>query len=206
MATFGIKQVQMALLGSDGNIVKDATAGLSATGIYATGTGSFTTKTANITGLEAAFTKIYGDDKVSDLQETRGDTSVALDFNSLPHDIVAKALGKISDGKGGYYQSDKPKLSLLIQATALGESGYVYFGFRQGELIMTEASNGTNTTTQTRAGDSFTYTPLDIDDWNNQPMKMFYTNESGFSNDVMLADVFPGYTAASTNTTSTTNG
>ncbi|WP_219334910.1 phage tail protein, partial [Oenococcus oeni] len=42
--------------------------------------------------------------------------------------------------------------------------------------------------------------------WNNQPMKMFYTNESGFSNDVMLADVFPGYTAASTNTTSTTNG
>ncbi|AWW98022.1 hypothetical protein C5H79_00005 [Oenococcus oeni] len=58
------------------------------------------------------------------ISETRGDTSVALDFNSLPHDVVAKALGKISDGKGGSYQGDKPKLSLLIQLH-FGESGYV---------------------------------------------------------------------------------
>ncbi|AWW98023.1 phage tail protein [Oenococcus oeni] len=32
MATFGIKQVQLALLGSDGQSLKDATTGLSATG------------------------------------------------------------------------------------------------------------------------------------------------------------------------------
>ncbi|WP_278309102.1 phage tail protein [Oenococcus oeni] len=42
----------------------------------------------------------------------------------MPHDVVAKALGKISDGKGGSYQGDKPKLSLLIQLH-FGESGYV---------------------------------------------------------------------------------
>lgn len=198
MATFGIKRVQMALLGADGNIVKDASKGLSATGIYTTGTGNFTTKTANVTGLEAAFSKIYGDNKVSDLQETRGDASVALDFNALPHDIVVKMLGKTSDGKGGYIQGAKPKVGLLITSDAVSESGQVYFGFRFGQLIKPDHNNGTNTTTQTRTDDTLTYTPLDVTEWNNRPDKEWFSNETAFSMDTMLADVFPGYTAPAT--------
>ncbi len=196
MATVGIKQVQLAILDDTGKIVT-GTAGLSTTGIYATGIGNFTTKNANITGLEAAFTKIYGDNKVSDLQRTRGDASVALDFNALPHDVLMKILGQVSDTKGGYTLGDKPKVALLIETDAVSEDGQVYFGFRQGEVINPDSSNGTDTTTDTRADDTLTYAPLDNADWNNQPVKIFYSNETGFLPATMLADVFQGYTAPS---------
>ncbi|MGL2197741.1 phage tail protein [Oenococcus oeni] len=196
MATVGLKLVQMALLGADGKILADATKGLSANGVYAVDSGVFSAKTANITGLEAASTKVYGNNRVVDLQHTKGDASVALDFNALPHDILMKILGQVSDGKGGYTQGDKPKVAMLITTDALAEDGQVYFGFRQGEIINPDFNNGTDTTTDTRNDDNLTYSPLDNPDWNNNPGKLWYSNETGFTQDIMLADVFQGYVAA----------
>ncbi|KGH66790.1 phage tail protein [Oenococcus oeni IOEB_C23] len=196
MATVGLKLVQMALLGADGKILADATKGLSANGVYAVDSGVFSAKTANITGLEAASTKVYGNNRVVDLQHTKGDASVALDFNALPHDILMKILGQVSDGKGGYTQGDKPKVAMLITTDALAEDGQVYFGFRQGEIINPDFNNGTDTTTDTRNDDNLTYSPLDNPDWNNNPGKLWYSNETGFTQDIMLADVFQGYAAA----------
>ncbi|OIK63868.1 phage tail protein, partial [Oenococcus oeni] len=154
-------------------------------------------KTANITGLEAASTKVYGNNRVVDLQHTKGDSSVALDFNALPHDILMKILGQVSDGKGGYTQGDKPKVAMLITTDALAEDGQVYFGFRQGEIINPDFNNGTDTTTDTRNDDNLTYSPLDNPDWNNNPGKLWYSNETGFTQDIMLADVFQGYVSPS---------
>ncbi|EJO02422.1 phage tail protein [Oenococcus oeni] len=197
MATVGLKLVQMALLGADGKILADATKGLSANGVYAVDSGVFSAKTANITGLEAASTKVYGNNRVVDLQHTKGDSSVALDFNALPHDILMKILGQVSDGKGGYTQGDKPKVAMLITTDALAEDGQVYFGFRQGEIINPDFNNGTDTTTDTRNDDNLTYSPLDNPDWNNNPGKLWYSNETGFTQDIMLADVFQGYVSPS---------
>ncbi len=196
MATVGLKLVQLALVGPDGKILTDATKGLSANGVYAVDSGVFSAKTANITGLEAASTKVYGNNRVVDLQHTKGDASVALDFNALPHDILMKILGQVSDGKGGYTQGDKPKVAMLITTDALAEDGQVYFGFRQGEIINPDFNNGTDTTTDTRNDDNLTYSPLDNPDWNNNPGKLWYSNETGFTQDIMLADVFQGYAAA----------
>ncbi|MHA5180674.1 phage tail protein [Oenococcus oeni] len=197
MATVGLKLVQMALLGADGKILADTTKGLSANGVYAVDSGVFSAKTANITGLEAASTKVYGNNRVVDLQHTKGDSSVALDFNALPHDILMKILGQVSDGKGGYTQGDKPKVAMLITTDALAEDGQVYFGFRQGEIINPDFNNGTDTTTDTRNDDNLTYSPLDNPDWNNNPGKLWYSNETGFTQDIMLADVFDGYVSPS---------
>ncbi|MHA5150160.1 phage tail protein [Oenococcus oeni] len=197
MATVGLKLVQMALLGADGKILADATKGLSANGVYAVDSGVFSAKTANITGLEAASTKVYGNNRVVDLQHTKGNASVALDFNALPHDILMKILGQVSDGKGGYTQGDKPKVAMLITTDALAEDGQVYFGFRQGEIINPDFNNGTDTTADTRNDDNLTYTPLDNADWNNNPGKVWYSNETGFTQDIMLADVFQGYATPS---------
>ncbi|MHA5155578.1 phage tail protein [Oenococcus oeni] len=196
MATVGLKLVQMALLGADGKILADATTGLSANGVYAVDSGVFSAKTANITGLEAASTKVYGNNRVVDLQHTKGNASVALNFNALPHDILMKILGQVSDGKGGYTQGDKPKVAMLITTDALAEDGQVYFGFRQGEIINPDFNNGTDTTADTRNDDNLTYSPLDNPDWNNNPGKLWYSNETGFTQDIMLADVFQGYAAA----------
>ncbi len=196
MATVGLKLVQLALVGPDGKILTDATTGLSANGVYAVDSGVFSAKTANITGLETASTKVYGNNRVVDLQHTGGNASVALDFNALPHDILMKILGQVSDSKGGYTQGDKPKVAMLITTDALAEDGQVYFGFRQGEIINPDFNNGTDTTADTRNDDNLTYTPLDNADWNNNPGKLWYSNETGFTQDIMLADVFQGYAAA----------
>ena len=196
MATVGLKLVQLALVGPDGKILTDATKGLSANGVYAVDSGVFSAKTANITGLETASTKVYGNNRVVDLQHAGGNASVALDFNALPHDILMKILGQVSDSKGGYTQGDKPKVAMLITTDALAEDGQVYFGFRQGEIINPDFNNGTDTTADTRNDDNLTYTPLDNADWNNNPGKVWYSNETGFTQDIMLADVFQGYAAA----------
>ncbi|KGH92131.1 phage tail protein [Oenococcus oeni S23] len=196
MATVGLKLVQLALVGPDGKILTDATTGLSANGVYAVDSGVFSAKTANITGLETASTKVYGNNRVVDLQHAGGNASVALDFNALPHDILMKILGQVSDSKGGYTQGDKPKVAMLITTDALAEDGQVYFGFRQGEIINPDFNNGTDTTADTRNDDNLTYTPLDNADWNNNPGKLWYSNETGFTQDIMLADVFQGYAAA----------
>ncbi|EJN93121.1 phage tail protein [Oenococcus oeni] len=196
MATVGLKLVQLALVGPDGKILTDATTGLSANGVYAVDSGVFSAKTANITGLETASTKVYGNNRVVDLQHAGGNASVALDFNALPHDILMKILGQVSDSKGGYTQGDKPKVAMLITTDALAEDGQVYFGFRQGEIINPDFNNGTDTTADTRNDDNLTYTPLDNADWNNNPGKVWYSNETGFTQDIMLADVFQGYAAA----------
>ncbi|WP_256210963.1 phage tail protein [Oenococcus oeni] len=169
---------------------------MSANGVYAVDSGVFSAKTANITGLEAASTKVYGNNRVVDLQHTKGDSSVALDFNALPHDILMKILGQVSDGKGGYTQGDKPKVAMLITTDALAEDGQVYVGLRQSEIINPDFNNGTDTTTDTRNDDNLTYSPLDNPDWNNNPGKLWYSNETGFTQDIMLADVFQGYAAA----------
>lgn len=195
MATVGLKLVQLALLDNTGKIVT-GTAGLSTTGVYAVDSGVFSSKTANITGLEAASTKVYGNNRVVDLQHVRGDASVALDFNALPHDVLMKILGQETDGKGGYTQGDKPKVAVLITTDALAEDGQVYFGFRQGEVINPDSSNGTDTTAQTRSDDTLTYAPLDNADWNNNPGKIYYSNETGFVLGTMMADVFQGFVVA----------
>ncbi|KGO27502.1 phage tail protein [Oenococcus alcoholitolerans] len=206
MATIGLKLVQLALIGSDGNIVKDATKGLDASGVYTPDQGLFTATTANITGLEAAATKVYGNNRVVDLQHAEGNASVSLIFNALPHDVLMKALGYTSDGKGGYVKGDKPKIALLITSDALGEDGQVYFGFRSGELIRTTLNHATNTATEARALDDLTYTPLDVEGWNSTPAKMYYSNETTFDKNAMMADVFPGYAATASSASSTTTG
>lgn len=202
MATVGLKVIQFALIGDDGKVIADADKGLSADGVYTADHGVISAKTANITGIEAAPTKIYGNNKAVDLQHAKGDTSVALDFNHLPYDVLNKMLGRVSDGKGGYTKSDKPRVAMLITSNEVDGNDEVYFGFGNGELINPDQSNGTDTNTDVRADDTLTYSALDVDEWGDS-LKVWYAGDTKFDNAAMLADVFGGYVAP-TGSTGTT--
>lgn len=194
----GLKLIQFSINDDSRKIIADAVKGLSADGLYTADAGVISAKTANITGVEAAPTKIYGNDKAVDLQSTKGDVSVALDFNKLPQDILNKLLGRVSDGKGGYTKGDKPNVAMLITTTDIDSDNLIYYGFGKGQLVRPSLNNGTNTNAETRADDSLTYSALDVDEWGDS-IKTWYSGNANFDKAAMLADVFGGYVAPSSN-------
>ncbi|PDH93882.1 phage tail protein [Oenococcus oeni] len=197
MATVGLKLVQFGLIDDTGKIVA-GTSGLSTSGLYQVDDGVISAKTANITGIEVAPTQIYGNNKVVDLSIAKGTPSVALDFNDLPYDILNKLLGRVSDGKGGYTFSSKPRVAMLIGTQTLDRKNNVYFGFTNGELVKPDSSNGTDTNAETRADDTLTYTAIGADAWNGEAIKTYYDADPLFDATSMYADVFGGYVFPST--------
>lgn len=201
----GLKLIQFSINDDSRKIIADAVKGLSADGLYTADAGVISAKTANITGVEAAPTKIYGNDKAVDLQSTKGDVSVALDFNKLPQDILNKLLGRVSDGKGGYTKGDKPNVAMLITSTDIDSDNLIYYGFGKGQLVRPSLNNGTNTNAETRADDSLTYSALDVDEWGDS-IKTWYSGDANFDKAAMLADVFGGYVAPTGSTGTGTSG
>lgn len=201
----GLKLIQFSINDDSRKIIADAVKGLSADGLYTADAGVISAKTANITGVEAAPTKIYGNDKAVDLQSTKGDVSVALDFNKLPQDILNKLLGRVSDGKGGYTKGDKPNVAMLITSSDIDSDNLIYYGFGKGQLVRPSLNNGTNTNAETRADDALTYSALDVDEWGDS-IKTWYSGDANFDKAAMLADVFGGYVAPTGSTGTGTTG
>ncbi|MDN2450997.1 phage tail protein [Leuconostoc sp. UCMA20149] len=194
----GLRLVQYAIVDDSRKLIADAVKGLSADGVYAADKGVISAKTANITGIEAAPTKVYGNNKAVDLQHSKGDVSVALDFNKLPQDILNKLLGRVSDGKGGYTKGDKPNVAMLITSDDIDSNDQIYYGFGFGQLVRPSLNNGTNTNAETRADDALTYSALDVDEWGDS-IKTWYSGDANFDKAAMLKDVFGGYVAPSSN-------
>lgn len=201
----GLKVIQFALVDDSRKIIADAVKGLSADGIYTADKGVISAKTANITGIEAAPTKVYGNNKAVDLQHSKGDVSVALDFNKLPQDILNKLLGRVSDGKGGYTKGDKPNVAMLITSDDIDSDDQIYYGFGLGQLVRPSLNNGTNTNAETRADDALTYSALDVDEWGDS-IKTWYSGDANFDKAAMLKDVFGGYVAPTGTTGTGTSG
>lgn len=201
----GLKVIQFALVDGSRKIIADAVKGLSADGLYTADSGVISAKTANITGIEAAPTRIYGNNKAVDLQQSKGDVSVALDFNKLPQDILNKLLGRVPDGKGGYTRGDKPNVAMLITTTDIDSNNFIYYGFGKGQIVRPSLNNGTNTNTEVRADDALTFSALDVPEWGDS-IKTWYSGDANFDNDAMLKDVFGGYVALAGSTGTGTAG
>lgn len=201
----GLKLIQFSINDDSRKIIADAVKGLSADGLYTADAGVISAKTANITGVEAAPTKIYGNDKAVDLQHSKGDVSVALDFNKLPQDILNKLLGRVSDGKGGYTKGDKPNVAMLITTTDIDSDNLIYYDFGKGQIVRPSLNNGTNTNTEVRADDALTFSALDVDEWGDS-IKTWYSGDANFDKAAMLKDVFGGYVAPTGSTGTGTTG
>ncbi|MFT8557887.1 phage tail protein [Liquorilactobacillus hordei] len=209
MAIVGLKMVTLALVDpKTQQLIKDAVKGLSASGIVQIDSTMLGTKTANITGLEGAATKVDGNNSTQDIYYGSASPAVAFDFNNLDFVLKQKILGNISDGKGGYVHSDvKPHVAVLIESESLDRANSIFFGFANGGMSAPSQNVATDTSTaQTREDDALTYTALSADVWNGQPYKLFYTGDTTYDQVNMLKEVFGGYVAASSSNTDTGTG
>ena len=192
MATVGVKGIRMAIIDpTTGKIVK-GDKGLSDNGIFdARGKVALGVTQANITGLAPSVTKIWGNDLLQDQSIGKAQPSVAANFNDLPHDVLEKALGHESDGKGGYLDNTNgvlPHLAMDIITSDLAGND-IHFAFYDGNMTMGDKTIQTSNKNESRDTDNLTYNP--VAGQNGHVFKTFYAGEEGFSDDALVKEFFP---------------
>lgn len=202
MAIAGLKLITLALRDKETGALLKGETGLSANGLFPVTTKMLGAKSANITNISANGTAVYGNNSKVDQTQTKGEPSVALDFNDLPFDIKQKLLGRSSDGKGGYLQGDRPRVAMTIETQNIKRTNSVFFGFANGEVQETAANVQTDTNNEVRVDDALTFTSFGVEEWNNEAMKVYSDIDEKFDKSSMEADVF-GASKATTTTTTT---
>ena len=190
MAIAGLKLITLALRDKETGALLKGDAGLSADGLFPVTTAMLGAKSANITNISANGTAIYGNNSKVDQTQTKGEPSVALDFNDLPFDVKQKLLGRISDGKGGYLQGDRPRVAMTVETQNIKRTNSIWFGFANGEVQETSANVQTDTNNEVRVGDQLTFTSFGVEAWNNEAMKVYSDLDAKFDKAAMQADVF----------------
>lgn len=189
MAIAGLKLITLALRDKNGALLT-GDAGLSESGIFEVTTAMLGAKLANITNISANGTAIYGNNTKVDQTQTKGEPSVALDFNDLPFDVKQKLLGRVSDGKGGYLQETRPRVAMTIETQTIDRKNSIYFGFANGEVQETAANVQTDTNNEVRFDDALTFTSFGVEEWKNEAMKVYFSGDAKFDKTAMQADVF----------------
>lgn len=190
MAIAGLKLITLALRDKETGELLKGDAGLSADGLFPVTTAMLGSKSANITNISANGTAIYGNNTKVDQTQTKGEPSVALDFNDLPFDVKQKLLGRVSDGKGGYLQETRPRVAMTIETQTTDRKNSIYFGFANGEVQETAANVQTDTNNEVRVDDALTFTSFGVEEWNNEAMKVYFSGDAKFEKTAMQADVF----------------
>ena len=92
MAIAGLKLITLSLRDKETGALLKGEAGLSTTGLFEVTTKMLGAKTANISNISANGTAVYGNNAKVDQTTTKGEPTVALDFNDLPFDV--KQIGR----------------------------------------------------------------------------------------------------------------
>ncbi|KRN36212.1 phage tail protein [Lactiplantibacillus plantarum] len=209
MALIGLKMLYTGIKNLDGTTAV-AEAGLSETGVFPIDTdkshGNLGTKTANITNLSGTPVKISGNNETVDTSNPPSSPSIAIDSNLINYAAKQKMLGRVSNGKGGYSDSDTPvECGLIIESQAPISLKSVFYCFGRGNFNEASQNVGTNTdTAETREDDNLTFTALDYKKFNNKPFRIYFEDDPKFDKQAMFDEVFPGQTYITTNTGSQT--
>lgn len=190
MAIAGLKLITLALRDKETGELLKGDAGLSADGLFPVTTKMLGAKSANITNISVAGQPVYGNNTKVDQTQAKGEPSVALDFNDLPFNIKQKLLGRISDGKGGFQQGDRPRVAMTLETQTLNRKNSIWFGFANGEVQETAANVQTDTNNEVRVDDALTFTSFGVEEWNNEAMKVYSDIDAKFDKSAMQADVF----------------
>lgn len=207
MAIVGLKKTYLAIIDKKTGKIKTGTDGLSADGLYQSNSKDLGTKSANITNISTSGTQIFGDNALVDVTNSKSFPQVAGVWNNLPFDVKAKLKGEVSDGKGGYVQSqDLPQIALIVESETLDRANSIFYAFANGQVKETAVNIQTDTAAEVRVDDTLTYQSFGFDAWNNQGMKTYFSGDTGFDKTAMLKEVMGGYTASAPSGGSGTSG
>lgn len=198
MANVGLHTTYWALIGADGNVIKDDD-GLSETGVFELDTrrdgGNLGTKTANITNLGGTITKISANNENVINSSPTSSPQVAFDIVSMNMVVRNKLLGykKLSSGVWAPGGGQSPTVAVMIVTNQTADGGYMYYCFGRGTVTWASQNVQTNTdTAETFDDDTLTYYALANPNFNNKPVAINWESQAGFDRKAMFDAVFPG--------------
>lgn len=217
MSKHNIVKATFALLDDNGDLIKDATKGLSADGIYVADHQGEGFSQINVTAIEAAGTPGWGNGQIKRTAYGKSMPTLALTALDLDFKINQMLKGYTQNTNTGAWvrQLPKPHVAMIAESQSLDGNISIYECFNNIEFVEEASNNSTDTNNEAAYStvlNGTVLTPLKSDiflaaNGVQQPYMIAKSNDANFSLDKLMAETFGGYTKPASGTTGgTTSG
>ncbi|AWI40665.1 Phage major tail protein [Lactiplantibacillus plantarum] len=217
MSKHNIVKATFALLDDNGDLIKDATKGLSADGIYVADHQGEGFSQINVTAIEAAGTPGWGNGQIKRTAYGKSMPTLALTALDLDFKINQMLKGYTQNTNTGAWvrQLPKPHVAMIAESQSLDGDISIYECFNNIEFVEEASNNSTDTNNEAAYStvlNGTVLTPLKSDiflaaNGVQQPYMIAKSNDANFSLDKLMAETFGGYTKPASGTTGgTTSG
>ena len=216
MSKHNIVKATFALLDDNGDLIKDATKGLSADGIYVADHQGEGFSQINVTAIEAAGVPGWGNGQIKRTAYGKSMPTLALTALDLDFKINQMLKGYTQSANTGAWvrQLPKPHVAMIAESQSLDGDISIYECFNNIEFVEEASNNSTDTNSQVAYSTVLNGTVLAPLKPNiflaangvQQPYMIAKSNDANFSLDKLMSETFGGYTSSTTGTTGTTTG
>ncbi|XSE69248.1 phage tail protein [Lactiplantibacillus plantarum] len=214
MSKHNIVKATFALLDDNGDLIKDATKGLSADGIYVADHSGEGFSQINVTAIEAAGTPGWGNGQIKRTAYGKSMPTLALTALDLDFKINQMLKGFTQSANSGAWvrQLPKPHVAMIAESQSLDGDISIYECFNNIEFVEEASNNGTDTNTQVAYSTALNGTVLAPLKPNiflaangvQQPYMIAKSTDTGFDLNKLMAETFGGYTPSTSSTTGVT--
>uniref|UniRef100_A0A837NKF3 Phage tail protein n=1 Tax=Lactiplantibacillus plantarum 2025 TaxID=1385856 RepID=A0A837NKF3_LACPN len=216
MSKHNIVKATFALLDDNGDLIKDATKGLSADGIYVADHSGEGFSQINVSAIEAAGVAGWGNGKVKRTAFGKSMPTLALTALDLDFKINQMLKGFTQNANTGAWvrQLPKPHVAMIAESQSLDGDISIYECFNNIEFVEEASNNSTDTNNEAAYStvlNGTVLTPLKPNiflaaNGVQQPYMIAKSNDDKFDLDKLYAEVFGGYTKSTSGTTGATTG
>ncbi|WP_122551345.1 phage tail protein [Lactiplantibacillus plantarum] len=214
MSKHNIVKATFALLDDNGDLIKDATKGLSADGIYVADHNGEGFSQINVTAIEAAGTPGWGNGQIKRTAYGKSMPTLALTALDLDFKINQMLKGFTQSANTGAWvrQLPKPHVAMIAESQSLDGDISIYECFNNIEFVEEASNNGTDTNSQVAYStvlNGSVLAPLKPNiflaaNGVQQPYMIAKSTDTGFDLNKLMAETFGGYTPSTSGTTGST--
>ncbi|WP_159259073.1 phage tail protein [Lactiplantibacillus pentosus] len=216
MSKHNIVKATFALLDDNGDLIKDATKGLSTDGLYVADHRGEGFSQINVSAIEAAGTPGWGNGQVKRTAFGKSMPTLALTALDLDFKINQMLKGFTQNTNTGAWvrQLPKPHVAMIAESQSLDGDISIYECFNNIEFVEEASNNSTDTNNEAAYStvlNGTVLTPLKPNiflaaNGVQQPYMIAKSNDDKFDLDKLYAEVFGGYTKSTSGTTGSTTG
>ncbi|MGN8166337.1 phage tail protein [Lactiplantibacillus plantarum] len=211
MSKHNISKATFALLDDNGDLIKDATKGLSADGIYVADHNGEGFSQINVTAIEAAGTPGWANGQIKRTAYGKSMPTLALTALDLDFKINQMLKGFTQSANTGAWvrQLPKPHVAMIAESQSLDGDISIYECFNNIEFVEEASNNGTDTNSEVAyltVLNGTVLTPLKPNiflaaNGVQQPYMIAKSTDTGFDLNKLMAETFGGYTPSTSGTT-----
>ncbi|MGA3410136.1 phage tail protein [Lactiplantibacillus pentosus] len=216
MSKHNIVKATFALLDDNGDLIKDATKGLSTDGIYVADHQGEGFSKIDVTAIEAAGTPGWGNGQIKRTAYGKSMPTLALTALDLDFKINQMLKGYTQNANTGAWvrQLPKPHVAMIAESQSLDGDISIYECFNNIEFVEKASNNSTDTNNEAAYStvlNGTVLTPLKPNiflaaNGVQQPYMIAKSTDTGFDLNKLMAETFGGYTKSTSGTTSGATG